>query len=100
MFSLPCLFTGSIAERINWSSFIILIVSWEILVYYPLAHWIVRKIGLETPFSLFPYFNTPISLFRIIAPQQNGLKKTLIHFFTCFRPYSLYDLTFTDSLFV
>lgn len=34
--------SGSIAERINWNSFIILIVVWEVLVYYPLAHWIVR----------------------------------------------------------
>jgi Amt family ammonium transporter len=36
----PLLMTGSIAERINWNSFIILIVAWEVLVYYPLAHWI------------------------------------------------------------
>jgi len=32
--------TGAFAERMRYRSFIILIVLWEIVVYYPLAHWI------------------------------------------------------------
>jgi ammonium transporter, Amt family len=36
----PLLLTGAIAERMKFSSFIIFIVSWSILVYYPLVHWI------------------------------------------------------------
>jgi len=36
----PLLLTGAIAERMKFSSFIIFIVSWSILIYYPLVHWI------------------------------------------------------------
>jgi len=36
----PLLMTGAIAERISWRSSFVLIVVWEIVVYYPVAHWI------------------------------------------------------------
>jgi len=36
----PLLLTGTIAERMKFSSFIIFIASWSILIYYPLVHWI------------------------------------------------------------
>ncbi|KAL6073060.1 Ammonium transporter [Balamuthia mandrillaris] len=36
----PLLMTGAFAERIKFKVFIALIVWWEVLVYYPLAHWI------------------------------------------------------------
>ena len=48
----PLLMTGAFAERVRYRSFIILIVAWEILVYYPLAHWIwgngwLAKLGVQ-----------------------------------------------------
>ena len=36
----PLLLTGVIAERMKFSSFIIFIASWSILIYYPLVHWV------------------------------------------------------------
>ncbi len=35
----PLLMTGSYAERVRWKSFLAITVLWEILVYYPVAHW-------------------------------------------------------------
>eukprot|EP00758_Cryptobia_borreli_P002827 Tbor_TRINITY_DN3325_c0_g1::TRINITY_DN3325_c0_g1_i1::g.23535::m.23535/K03320/amt, AMT, MEP; ammonium transporter, Amt family len=35
----PLLMTGAFAERLAWRPFIILMVCWEILVYYPVCHW-------------------------------------------------------------
>jgi ammonium transporter, Amt family len=36
----PLLITGAIAERMKFSSFVIFIVAWSVLIYYPLVHWI------------------------------------------------------------
>lgn len=35
----PALITGSVAERINFKSYIVFIVLFSLLVYTPLAHW-------------------------------------------------------------
>jgi Amt family ammonium transporter len=34
------LLTGTIAERMKFSSFIIFIAAWSTLIYYPLVHWV------------------------------------------------------------
>ncbi|XP_004343545.1 ammonium transporter AmtA [Capsaspora owczarzaki ATCC 30864] len=36
----PLLMTGSFAERLKFRSFMLIIILWEIFVYYPVAHWI------------------------------------------------------------
>eukprot|EP01116_Phalansterium_solitarium_P017502 TRINITY_DN4326_c0_g1_i1.p1 TRINITY_DN4326_c0_g1~~TRINITY_DN4326_c0_g1_i1.p1 ORF type:complete len:447 (+),score=128.85 TRINITY_DN4326_c0_g1_i1:115-1455(+) len=36
----PLLMTGSFAERLKFRSFFVLTITWECLVYYPVAHWI------------------------------------------------------------
>lgn len=36
----PLLMTGSFAERVKWKAFFTMTVLWEILVFYPVAHWI------------------------------------------------------------
>mmetsp|Transcript_2779 Transcript_2779/g.9805 ORF Transcript_2779/g.9805 Transcript_2779/m.9805 type:complete len:543 (+) Transcript_2779:250-1878(+) len=36
----PLLMTGAVAERMKFRSFLLFIILWELLVYYPLAHWI------------------------------------------------------------
>lgn len=36
----PLLMTGAYAERFTWRAFLVFTIIWEILVYYPLAHWI------------------------------------------------------------
>jgi Amt family ammonium transporter len=39
----PLLITGAFAERLKWSSFLIFIIAWSLIVYYPLAHWVWGK---------------------------------------------------------
>ncbi|MFL6347138.1 MAG: ammonium transporter [Nitrososphaeraceae archaeon] len=39
----PLLITGAFAERMKFSSFIVFIILWSIIVYYPLAHWVWGK---------------------------------------------------------
>ena len=36
----PLLLTGAYAERLMWKPFVIFTFFWEILVYYPVAHWV------------------------------------------------------------
>jgi len=36
----PLLMTGSFAERLKFKVFLWFIILWEIIVYYPLAHWV------------------------------------------------------------
>jgi len=36
----PLLMTGAFAERFKWNCFLVFIVAWEIVVYYPVCHWI------------------------------------------------------------
>jgi len=36
----PLLMTGAVAERMKFRSFLLFICLWEVIVYYPLAHWI------------------------------------------------------------
>ncbi|NIS73891.1 MAG: ammonium transporter [Deltaproteobacteria bacterium] len=36
----PALISGAVAERIKFSSFLVFIVLWLIIVYCPLAHWV------------------------------------------------------------
>lgn len=48
----PLLMTGAFAERLRfWPSFI-LIVGWEVLVYYPVAHWVWGGGWLSTTFEV------------------------------------------------
>ena len=48
----PALITGAFAERIKFSSFLIFIVGWFVLVYLPVAHWVwgvggwMRELGV------------------------------------------------------
>jgi Amt family ammonium transporter len=43
----PLLITGAFGARIKPSAFVIFIIAWSFLVYYPLAHWIWGKGWLE-----------------------------------------------------
>jgi Amt family ammonium transporter len=36
----PALFTGSIAERMKFAPYIVIIAVWSLLVYAPIAHWV------------------------------------------------------------
>ncbi|NOJ32887.1 MAG: ammonia channel protein [Candidatus Nitrosocosmicus sp.] len=36
----PLLVTGAFAERVKWSGFVLFVILWSLIIYYPLAHWI------------------------------------------------------------
>ena len=36
----PLLITGAFAERVRWSGFVLFVILWSLIIYYPLAHWI------------------------------------------------------------
>lgn len=36
----PLLITGTVAERMRFKPYLVFIIVWETIVYYPLAHWI------------------------------------------------------------
>ncbi|UJR34854.1 hypothetical protein I4U23_027634 [Adineta vaga] len=36
----PLLITGAFAERLRYKAFVLFIIGWELLIYYPVAHWI------------------------------------------------------------
>jgi Amt family ammonium transporter len=41
----PLLMTGAYAERLAWLPFVIFTTAWELLVYYPVAHWMWNDQG-------------------------------------------------------
>ena len=41
----PALFTGSIADRMKFGSFCVIVVAWSLLVYGPVAHWVFSPNG-------------------------------------------------------
>ncbi len=41
----PAVITGSFAERMKFSSLLVLMASWSILVYAPIAHWVWSPAG-------------------------------------------------------
>jgi Amt family ammonium transporter len=41
----PLLITGAVAERMKWGAFVVFIIAWSFLIYYPLAHWVWAKDG-------------------------------------------------------
>jgi Amt family ammonium transporter len=36
----PALISGAVAERMNFKSYLLFVVLWSLLVYYPLTHWV------------------------------------------------------------
>lgn len=41
----PLLMTGAFAERLHWNPFLFFTIFWELLVYYPVAHWVWNQEG-------------------------------------------------------
>jgi Amt family ammonium transporter len=48
----PLLMTGAYAERVSFKASITFTVLWEVLVYYPVAHWIWGRGWLATHFGV------------------------------------------------
>ena len=57
MFALmvPVIVTGSWAEKMTFKAFLMFIVLWPILVYYPIAHWIWNNDGFLTKLGVLDF---------------------------------------------
>ena len=47
----PLILTGAVAERMKFSAYVLFIIAWSALIYYPLVHWIwgegwLHKLGV------------------------------------------------------
>ncbi|MPZ23836.1 MAG: ammonium transporter [Dehalococcoidia bacterium] len=47
----PALITGAFAERAKFSTFLVFMVAWSLLVYSPVAHWVFAYDGLLSAFD-------------------------------------------------
>ena len=50
----PALITGAFAERAKFSTFLIFMAAWSLLVYAPVAHWVFSAEGWLSAFDAFP----------------------------------------------
>ena len=51
----PLLITGAFAEKMKWNAFVIFIIAWSFLIYYPLAHWVWGKGGWLGQIGVFDF---------------------------------------------
>ncbi len=47
----PALITGAFAERARFSTFLIFMAAWSLIVYAPVAHWVFATDGWLSPFD-------------------------------------------------
>jgi Amt family ammonium transporter len=50
----PALITGAFAERAKFSTFLIFMAAWSLLVYAPVAHWVFSAEGWLSAFDAYP----------------------------------------------
>jgi Amt family ammonium transporter len=50
----PALITGAFAERAKFSTFLLFMAAWSLLVYAPVAHWVFSADGWLSAFDAFP----------------------------------------------
>lgn len=75
----PLLLTGTIAERMKFSSFIIFIAAWSMLIYYPLVHWVwgggwLAQLGL-VDFAGGIVIHTSVGMGALAAAMVLGRRK-------------------------
>lgn len=75
----PLLLTGTIAERMKFSSFIIFIAAWSMLIYYPLVHWVwgggwLAELGL-VDFAGGMVIHTSVGMGALAAALVLGRRK-------------------------
>ena len=85
--------TGAFAERLKFKSFMVFIVLWELLVYYPLAHWIwgggwLGKWG-TLDFAGGIVIHTSAGIGSLIAALYLGRRKHFFDFMGEFPPSNL-----------
>jgi ammonium transporter, Amt family len=51
----PLLITGAFADRMRYRSYLIFIILWSILIYYPIAHWVWGKGGWLASLGVFDF---------------------------------------------
>lgn len=89
----PLLMTGAFAERLKFKSYMLLVVLWEIIVYYPLAHWIwgggwLGKWG-TLDFAGGIVIHTSAGMGSLVAALYLGRRKHFFDFMGEFPPSNL-----------
>ncbi len=51
----PVIVTGSWAEKMRFSAFLVFVTLWPIFVYYPVAHWIFNPQGFLAKMGLLDF---------------------------------------------
>jgi len=51
----PLILTGAWAERMKFNAFVMFILVWTLLVYYPVAHWIWNDNGFLYEFGTIDF---------------------------------------------
>ncbi|HEY3374901.1 MAG TPA: ammonium transporter [Candidatus Aquicultor sp.] len=84
----PALITGAFAERMKFSSFLVFMVAWMILIYSPVAHWVwgvggwVRNLGaLDFAGGTVVHINAAVAALAaiIIMGKRKGFGKEAMH---------------------
>jgi ammonia channel protein AmtB len=65
----PALITGAFAERAKFSTFLIFMAAWSLLVYAPVAHWVFGTGGWLSPFDEAGFATEGISALTSPAEQ-------------------------------
>jgi len=89
----PLLLTGAFAERVRIKGFLVLIGLWELLVYYPVAHWIfgdgwLRKLG-ALDFAGGIVIHTTAGVASIVCALILGRRANFDRFHGEFPPHSI-----------
>lgn len=82
----PALISGAVAERIKFSSYLVFIVLWLIIVYCPLAHWVwgggwIGKMGaLDFAGGTVVHISSGISALAasVVLGKRRGFKTEII----------------------
>jgi Amt family ammonium transporter len=95
----PLLITGAFAERMKFSSFIVFIILWSLIIYYPLAHWVWGK-GWLAGLGVFDFagglvVHTSAGMASLAAALVFGRRKNFGP--DIFRPHNI-PLTYFPSL--
>ena len=71
----PALITGAFAERMRFSALLIFAGTWALLVYCPIAHWILREAPSFTlalaprPWSVLPSLDHAVGMESTVSPR-------------------------------
>ena len=71
----PLIISGSWVEKMKFEAFLVFIIIWPILVYYPIAHWIWNGSGF-----LNKYFKTADFAGGLVIHTNTGVSAFIVSY--------------------